>query len=249
MKRRLTLWLAAMLVAAQSCYAVVMVGFGQEVTPATCGTFSFVGAPGEMETFENTEGDFCTTEFTKTDASGYITTYSATAYHGGAHSVEFTNTATSATFTHYVRADLGAPDTGFTLTFWWKTPNNGTVYSNARFFALSNSATSTNTFAHNGAVKWDGNGTNGKIAWNAEGDMGEVLSTNTFSYNTWYKFVISFTDGASSTLSIYNASDTLVETLTKTMDTQAPQYMYWYDSDGVGENTYLDDVQYDSTNP
>ena len=248
MKRILTLWLAAMLVTVQPCYAVVMVGFGQEVTPATCGTFSFVGAPGEMETFENTEGDFCTIEFTEADASGYITTYSATAYHGGAHSAQFANTE-AGTRSHYISVDLGATDTGFTLTFWWKTPNNGTVYSNAAFFALSNSATSTNMGAHNGTILWDGQGTNGKVAWNTESDTGQVLSTNTLSYNTWYKFVIAFTDGASSTLSIYNAADSLVETLTKTMKTQAPQYMYWFDSTGVGENTYLDDVQYDSTNP
>lgn len=218
----------------------------QGVAGAT-GSSSFVGAPGTTESFEG-PGISLTTELSETDASGYINCSSSAAAHSGTYSCEFANETTTA-FTHYVRADLGGTDTGFTLTFWWKTPNNGTVWADSTFFAASNSSTATNTSAHNGVITWDGNGTNGKIAFNNEGLTNQVLSTNTFSYNTWYKFVLAYTDGGSSTLKIYNSSNSLIETLTKTLDSQAPRYFYWYDYISMGENTYLDDIQYDSTNP
>lgn len=230
-------------------YQVDMSDSNEDVTCTfdTASGPSFVGAPGTAETME--APGFTLAEFSEVDSSGYITPGSSTAAHGGTYSAEFANTASAGTYSHYVAADIGTTDSGFTLTWWWKTPNNGTVFSNAIFFAASNSATASNTSAFNSIVNWDGNGTNGKIGFSTETSTGQTLSTNTFSYNTWYKFVLAFSDGASSTLSIYNAADSLVETLTKTLDTQAPRYFYWFDSTSLEENTYLDDIQYDSTNP
>lgn len=223
------------------CLAAVLVGFGASSSS------SFIGSPGTMEGFEGP--GITLSEFLETDGSGYINCSSSAAAHSGTYSCEFANTATVSSFSHYVRADLGSTDTGFTLSFWWKTPNNGTVYSNAYVFAASNSSTQTNQGAHNGVITWDGQGSNGKIAFNTTSDVGQALSTNTFSYNTWYKLVLAYTDGGSSTLKIYNTSNALIETLTKTMDVRAPRYFYWFDDTAIGENTYLDDIQYDSTNP
>lgn len=244
MKRILTLWLAAMLVAVQPCYAVVMVGFGQD-----CGTFSFVGAPGEVETFENTEGDFCTIEFTETDASGYITTYSTAASHGGTHSAEFANTTTTGAFTHYIRSDIGATDDGYTLTWWFKTPNNVTVYSNLVIFSASTSTDATDVSSRNLIIAWDGNGPNGLLRFCIESISAGDTSATPLSYNAWYKFVLRFTNNGMSYLDVYNASNTLVETLEVTAKDKPVRYFYWFDDAALGENTYLDDVQYDSTNP
>ena len=223
-------------------------GYIDGVDSDCVGGGSFVGTPGTTETFE--APGITLSEITETDASGYITPGSSTAAHGGTYSAEFANTTTAAARTHYIRADIGAVDDGFTLSWWWKTPNNGTIYNDAVIFKSSANTDLTQSTDLNGEVLWDGNGTTGKLKFSITGTAGQVPSTNTLTYNSWYRFQFNFTNSTQYTLGIYNSSNTLVETLTISTTKDKPvRYFYWFDDTGVGENTYLDDIQYDSTNP
>lgn len=69
MKRILTLWLAAMLVAVQPCYAVVMVGFGQSAE-FSCGTFEICDNFSNLSAWTQDQGTWTASSNAVTKTAG-----------------------------------------------------------------------------------------------------------------------------------------------------------------------------------
>lgn len=114
MKRILALWLAAILISAQSCYAVVMVGFGQEAGGPSA-LYTAATAIWDFEgNAEATKGGFDLTE------NGTIT-YSSSDKKQGTHSGTLSSTSY---YSHADNDDLDAETNGdWSVSVWVKDSN------------------------------------------------------------------------------------------------------------------------------
>lgn len=91
---------------------------------------------GDTEGFEHaSDGSFCTTGWTESDASGKITTNSTTQKRSGSASCKFVND----TDNMFAQADLGAGDASFKITFSIYIPTI-TQYDAMYFLKVKNTA-------------------------------------------------------------------------------------------------------------
>ena len=82
--------------------------------PTCSGDFS----SGQNESFEKADGEFCTTDWSETDAGSAINTYSTGWNFCGTHSVSVIFDSDSPN--NYIRADLGSADADFYLRYYFK---------------------------------------------------------------------------------------------------------------------------------
>jgi hypothetical protein len=216
---------------------------------------NFIGAPGSIETFEASAGNFVTgSAFSETDPQSIINTYSTAQYHGGSHSAYFGFTGSEAGL-NFMRADIGTGDSNFTLTYWIR-PEATIEYEYTPFFTLSQHASSPLTYGESALNTFIVGGSANSYNIRVYDTTGGSYVTGSIAYTAgnWIKLVYSFRSGASSDLKIYNSSSVLQETITiATSPTRSPRYFYWGNVDSspnaYARPFYIDDIQYNSTNP
>jgi len=208
----------------------------------TCGSLTFVGNPGDTETFEYQEGDFCTTEFSETDpATSIISTYDNTQVKNGSYACSFAHDGTG-NDGHFIQVDLGAGDSDFSYDFWF-WPHDYDDYAGYTFHCPSASADMSNK----GFVLYHYHFGDGQCKFEAVGGSSDTSSA--YSSEAWYRFEVDFNQNDTCTIEIYNAADEYQETLTFTSWDNQPRYINWgqtvNDSDAQGTN-YFDDPRYKS---
>lgn len=86
------------------------VNFGEATPaapPAGCGgTQTFVGDPGDTESFEYQADDFCTTEFSVTDNDSIISTYDGTQVKNGSYAASIAFTGSGTENDNFIQANL-----------------------------------------------------------------------------------------------------------------------------------------------
>ena len=209
-----------------------------------CGTQTFVGNPGDTETFEFEADDFCTTEFSWTDIDGVIDTYNTTQVKNGSHSAQLNFSGINQN-DNYISVDLGvAGDSAFTLDFWiWVSDVND--YEGVNIFCASDStagacSTAVNLFwLHTGTGTWQL-----RIYGDATSDTSSNLSTE-----TWYRIEFEYLQNDTTTAEIYNAAEELQDTITCTAFDDTPRYPWWGHAASDADATvfYIDDVRYKSS--
>lgn len=211
------------------------------------GTQTFVGNPGDTETFEYQEGDFCCTEFVEEDNDGIISTYDNTQVKNGSYATSFAYTGSGAQGDCNIKVDLGSLDGDFTFDFWF-WPHDYNDYNEYYFLLaaeLDNKATSYWGFRlkhkHESTGSW-------KLEIYGTGSPDDTSSA--YSSEAWYRLEVDFNQNGASTVKIYNASDVLQETCNFTAKDYAIRYIFWgctYDSVHARATNYLDDVRYKSS--
>lgn len=198
---------------------------------------------GATEYFEQSEGDFCTTEFSETDTEGVISTYSTDQAFCGTHSLHITeHTSTLGT----INAQI-SDDTAFTLRFYVYVESGVMAdYADTQFFGLLDSTTSyETTFNIN-------HRTGAEYRLYMNGVSGSYFG---FSADTWYYVVLTW-DGSGTTdgtrLKMYLASTQVAQTATSGYDSTT---LSATESDGISyvrfktttpnQSTYIDAVTYD----
>ena len=209
-----------------------------------CGTQTFVGNPGDTETFEFEADDFCTTEFSWTDIDGVIDTYNTTQVKNGSHSAQLNFSGINQN-DNYISVDLGvAGDTDFTIDFWvWVSDVDD--YQGVNMFYLSDTSagsctTCTNLYwLHNAAGEWLL-----RIYGDGNSDTSTALVTE-----AWHRIEVDFNGGTDTTVKIYNAADVLQDTITATGHGGTVRYPWWGHADSDADATvfYIDDVRYKSS--
>lgn len=244
MKKILSILVASLLFLGAPCQAVVMVGFGQSTAaPPTCGTLTFSGTPGDAETFENAEGAFCTgSTFSETDVGSNISTFNTSQYHGGAHSLSIAATGTAPD--NRITADLGANEDSYKMTFWFYVPASNAWDNQTIFTTTSGAQVLTD---HPILLRNQGN----NFRLNFYDSYGKTSDGTDVAYPdaAWYKITLNITRAGTSTLSLYNASSILLDTLSVTSPDNPARYIIFTSGTNAGGTIYFDDIQYDSTNP
>ena len=253
--------LIALLLIASPCFGTVqqiknVVTMAKSSGGSSCGSLTFSGTPGDAETFENSEGSFCTgSSFTETDPTSIISTYSAAQYKNGTHSAYFAFTGGESNV-NFLRADFGATDTNFTLSFWLRVASQS-AWNNETIFTLSEHASSPSTGTYNALttmVSDQDGGSNFKIRIYEYSAGGSTLGTVNYPVGAWIMLQYEFRSAGSSDVKIYNISNTLQETINiAASPARSIQYAYWGEISGANQAAirpfYIDDVQYNSTNP
>jgi len=230
-------------------WGVMMLGGGgsEAYQPSNCGgTQTFVGAPGDTETFEYQADDFCCTEFSVTDPDGIISTYDSTQVKNGTYAASFAFTGSGAENDNWIKVDLGSTDSDYSNDFWfWPHKYNDSAnYIMAVATSDDDSASASWGYrlkhVHSGASDWKLQGV---------GD-GESLDTSiALSAEAWYRIEVDFNQGGITTIEIYNSSDVLQDTLSFTARNIAPRYLFWgcILADGDARSTnYIDDIRFKS---
>lgn len=188
------------------------------------GTSTFVGNPGDTETFEYQAGDFCCTEFSETDPDGIISTYDSSSPLSGTHSATIVFTGAGSQDDNFIQVDLGSGDGDFSFDFLVSLPSVADYQ--ATYFMSATTTTTVSSSSRGFRLRHNhfGAGTC-KIAVYAASSPDDT-SIN-LSTGTKYRVQVDFNQNAASTVKIYNASDTLVDTLNFTALDYAPQYLNW----------------------
>ena len=207
---------------------------------STAPVASFYGAPGSIESFGS--GAFDLSEFTEVDPNNKIaldTTYA----HTGSYGTAFTPGAGFGT--EYIRANLGQLEDSYTIEWWIKSPAPSGDYTVRYFYAASSSTTPTTTTSQTIAIGWRGNGSGAQHLYMAPTVGGTAVNSTILAASTEYRFSLAVTRNAASVLSVYDATGTLVTSLTVTAPDRQSQYFYWSAYPGYS----IDDVKFNSTNP
>lgn len=212
--------------------------------PEGCGgILTFVGTPGDTETFEYQEGDFCTTEFSETDPDGVISTYDTTRYHGDAHAVRF-NYAGAGQNDNFIQVDIGSGEADFTLTWWvWLPDIRG--WANFPSFSFTPATSISANMGCYISLLDSNNDANGKIQiYGTSADASVAVPDE-----AWYKLILNYTQNGTTTLEIYNTSNTLLDTLSVTATDQAVRYLNFgcILDDAQAEDYSIDDIQINTT--
>ena len=202
------------------------------------GTLNFV--TGDTESFEFEVGDFCTTQFTETDPDGIINSYDSAQYKNGGHSASFAWTGTGQD-DNFVQANIGAGDDDFTYDFWVKPfdPEGYTSYLVATATGLSGV---NNDVGVQISVLYNGTGVILIRAQGANNDTSTSLTPG-----NWHRVEVDYNRNGVSTVDIYDASNSLIDTLSLTANDFAVQYINFgcISSDADADQTiYFDDVRY-----
>ena len=228
-----------------SAWNIMVVGSGKGTTPpAGCGgTLTFVGNPGDTETFEFEAGDFCCTEFSETDPDTIISTYNQTQVKNGSYAAQLNFSGVNQN-DNYISVDLGvAGDTDFTIDFWvWVSDVDDNEGVNI-FYLSDTTAGSCTTCV---SLYWLHAGT-GVWQLRIYGDADSETSSN-LTTEAWYRIEIDFNLSAATTAEIYNSSDVLQGTITATGYGGTVRYPWWGHAASDADATvfYIDDVRYKS---
>ena len=217
----------------------------KNATPPGCGgTQTFVGDPGDTESFEFEAADFCTTEFTETDPETIINTYDATQVKNGSHALSIAVSGENQE-DNYVQANLGTADADFTMDFWYYLYNRGDWVGH---YIASLTTTAPVADAIGVALRHVGADTVDTIVADGVVDDTSINLTSP----AWYRIEIDYyknNDTAQSTVKIYNTSDALIDTLNFTASNAEVQYFNFgciFSTANTG-TFYYDDVRYQST--
>jgi len=176
----------------------------------------------------------------ETDTDGIYSRYNGTVYHSGSYSASVAGGYTTAAYQVY---DMGATKAALSFCFWYYTPTTG--------------GTDTITLL---AIGSSGGGSFGlKVYFQyAAGHYHFGLRGATFPYGTveitngaWHRLEVDYAISATSTLNVYDAGGTLVETLSVTAGSFSSQYLT-FGKAGASARTdwttgYYDDVGLDFT--
>jgi len=215
-------------------------------SPAGCGgTSTFVGNPGDTETFEYQAADFCCTEFTEVDGGDHIiNTYDTAQVKNGTHALSIALTGEDQE-DNYVQADLGSADDDFVTDFW---------------YYLFDAADYNSTYINSGTLSSDPSDGSGwairhdhlqsssadiYVATTINNDTSIPLTTN-----AWYRLEVDYNRNGGSTLKIYNASDVLLDTLDFTAPDGGIRYINFgciYSNANATNTQYYDDIRYKSS--
>ena len=222
---------------------VVVSGSGAEVDSGCGGIQTFVGDPGDTETFEFEAADFCTTEFTETDPETIISTYDNTTVKNGTYALSIALDGVNRE-DNYVQADLGAADGDFTIDFWYY------LYDDAGYNAVYVWSGSTTTDYAEGKlqIRHDRNAT-GKAMIFVESTVNNDQSID-ITTGQWIRIEVDFNQNAASTVKIYDTTDTLKDTLNFTASNEAMRYFSWgclYSNAYATHTYYYDDVRFKSS--
>lgn len=217
---------------------------------------SFAGSPGTTETFESGTGAFITgTNFSETDPQSIINTYSTTQYKNGTHSAYFGFTGAESNF-NFIKADAGSGDSGFTLSYWLRI-GSLSAWNNEILFSMSQHSTMPYSYGENALATMlsdQNGGTNYKVIVYDYMGGSSVSGTINYPTGTWIKLQYEFRSGGTSDIKIYNSSNVLQETISvSNTPSLAIRYFYWGEVLSANQTAlrpfYIDDVQYNSTNP
>ena len=223
-----------------------IVGGGvSSVTALPCtGSNTFVGAPGAWESFEYGADDTCCSDLTVTDTDGKINTQDTTLAVCGTYGVSFlvsddTNTD------NYISADMGAgEDAAFRSVFYfrfsafpdWKCVN---------LFYVGGSSSGTSSSNMREQICQAGAG----YFIKAEGASEDTSAGGTVAANTTYRMEIDYIKNNTTTTKIYNAANSVIDTLVSTAANNTSRYIVigpvTYDSGYTG-TIYYDTIQYHS---
>ena len=211
------------------------------------GTQTFVGDPGDTETFEFEEADFCTTEFSEVDPDTIISTYSTTQFKNGSHSAFLGFTGTADQNDNYISINTGGTDGDFTYSFWiWVEDkddfntgyigavNDGSASCSTPGFYMTNEHYETGLWRLHGIGVLDPLSSDGSSSLPTE---------------TWLRIEIDYNQNATTTIEIYNTSEELQDTLSFTANDVAIQYFFFGEcvSSETTFSYYIDDVRYKSS--
>lgn len=219
------------------------------MTGSVAGGDSFVGAPGTAEGFE-TPG-LSLAEFSETDSESVIS-FSDTAEKTGTYGALFANGSTNPA-SNYLKATLPSGEASFTLSWWYYVGASTSIYNNYPMFRMGSTNSPVGDSQTDTAYAiWDNSIPNPKISFYSYMGGGTTFldSSIDLAYSAWYKFTLKRTNNTVDglILEIRNAADTLLDTLIVDATDELTQYIYWFDLQ-AGNDTFLDDIQYDSTNP
>lgn len=208
------------------------------------GTQTFVGNPGDTETFEYQADDFCCTEFSVTDPDGIISTHENAQVKNGSYAASFAFDGNDTRNDNWIKVNLGAGDGDFTNDFWF-WPHD---YNDAKEYYIF-----TATEVDNSASSSRGYRLKHKHNYTGSWELKVIGGTNDISIGltsaSWHRIEVDYNQNAASTIKIYNASDVLQDTLNFTASNYAPQYLFWGcifgDVDARATN-YLDDIRFKS---
>ena len=209
-----------------------------------CGTQTFVGDPGDTETFEYQENDFCTTEFSYADPDGILSTYDNTQVKNGTYALSIAFDGTANYHDNYFEANLGGTDAAFTVSFWVR------VYAitGVQDQNLMGAFTDPNHAGDRAfKLKFSGDGAGG-ITFTIDGSADDTSIA--LVAPAWYRVEVEFQKAVEKTVEIYNSADALQDTLVWTGENIEPQYLHFgivISDTEADETTYYDDIRYKSS--
>lgn len=213
-----------------------MIGGG---TAGCAGILNFV--TGDTETFEYQLTDFCTTQFTETDPDGIISTYDTAKAKNGTHSCSIALTGINQD-DNFIQADLGAADGDFTVDFWYflfdETGYDGVEISTISAGADPDDGVRVRISHKHYAAGW----ARIYVASAVDNDTSGSIATG-----QWIRIEVDFNKNGASTVEVYDAADSLKDTLNYTAENTSLRYVNFgcISSDADATNTsYYDDVRY-----
>jgi len=223
----------------------------QQFTPAggagpTCtGSSTFAG--GAIEEFEYGSGDFCNTDVTESDSDGILDTYDSSANLGDSGSYGMSATLSGTEYNSYIRFDLGAADSDFSVGFYHTLPSGDLPASNYLYFATLTDGT-TPLSGVKVQVRLGYYSSVYKYRLYGSGSSTETTVT---PKSTTYWITVDFNAGATSTLKVYELGNaTPVGTMTDTANSGGARYIFLGVLDASGASPtftqYFDRVIYDS---
>ena len=195
-----------------------VVAGGETSLPCT-GSNTFIGSPGNWESFEYGADDFCNSDISILDTDGIINTQDSAWAKCGSSSVSIAYTAMEAD--NYILVDLGVtPDTAYRVVFYFKISAEISDWTLVRFFHIGNGPASFDGANMNLELKRAG------YNMRLQATPGDVQNGETLSANTVYRIEIDFVKNDTTTITIFDSVDSQVGTdITVTAGDNTGRYM------------------------
>jgi len=217
---------------------------GKNAAAVGCGgTQTFVGDPGDTETFEFEAADFCCTEFSEVDIDTIINTYDNTQVKNGSYALSIALTGANQD-DNYVQADFGSGDADFTVDFWYylyDAADYNSVY-------IHTATTTTNPAGGDGWNIRHDHFSTGKAHIYTVSAINNDTSID-ITTNQWIRLEVDYNKNGASTVKIYDATNTLKDTLNFTAENNDLRYLSFgciYSNADATNTHYYDDVRYKS---
>lgn len=180
----------------------------------------------------------------KDDDSSLMNLYDSASSHSGTYSMSILGNNTDTAYQVY---DMGATRTPVSLSQWVYIPTNSGAsdYFNLGWIGAASPGTL--------GMKWLIVENTGVYNLKGNGAAGYVTGTVNLTVNAWFRIEVAYTQNASSTIKIYNATGTLLDTVTVTAYNTNSRYF----GNGKGQTNvtttwgtfYFDDVGLNYSSP